>query len=358
MLTQSNQLDFTNQDFYVGIDVHKNRWSVTIRKGRMEMESIMMNSDPGELHRHMCRGYPGGRYHSVYEAGFCGFWIHRELISLGFNNIVVNPADIPTCHKERDQKTDRIDSRKLARELENQSLKAIYIPNNYNQQLRSLVRLRHIQVKQMTRLKNTIKSFLLFNGIHLPPQSQIAHWSNPFLDYLSQLNFDYPASADYMRFNLEALRRQRTLLLDILQQLREYSRREQHRDLIHRYLCSIPGIGFVSAMILYSEIIDIHRFPSMDNLKSFFGLVPSISSSGEHTTQRGLTNRRNPHLRYIIIEAAWVAVRKDPAITMAFDKLCERMPRQQAIIRIAKKLINRIRYVWIHQKPYQKGVIQ
>ena len=31
-------------------------------------------------------------YHSVYEAGFCGFWIHWELTNLGIHNIVVNPA--------------------------------------------------------------------------------------------------------------------------------------------------------------------------------------------------------------------------------------------------------------------------
>jgi transposase len=45
---------------------------------------------------HLWKHYPGASYHSVYEAGFCGFWIHRELQAHGVHNIVVNPADVPT----------------------------------------------------------------------------------------------------------------------------------------------------------------------------------------------------------------------------------------------------------------------
>ena len=130
------------------------------------------------------------------------------------------------------------------------------------------------------------------------------------------------------------------------------------QDLIHKYLCSIPGIAFVTAMTLYCELVDIRRFPDLDHLKSLFGFVPSISSSDEREKNKGLTHRRNAHLRYILIEAAWVAVRKDPAMSLAFAELCKRMPKQQAIIRIAKKLLNRIRYVWLNQTTYDIGIIQ
>ena len=39
----------------------------------------------------------------MYEAGFCGFWIHERLTALGIDNIVVNPADVPT----KSQRTER-----------------------------------------------------------------------------------------------------------------------------------------------------------------------------------------------------------------------------------------------------------
>ena len=112
------------------------------------------------------------------------------------------------------------------------------------------------------------------------------------------------------------------------------------------YLRSVVGIGFVTAITLFTELIDIKRFPTLDHLAAFIGLVPSVNSSGDRHSEEGLTERRNRFLRHVIIEAAWVAARKDPALTLAFIELTKRMKKQEAIIRIARKLLNRIRFVW------------
>jgi predicted esterase YcpF (UPF0227 family) len=90
-----------------------------------------MDPNPQKLMQHLKKNYPNAYYHSTYEAGFCGFWAHRALCKLGINNIVVNPADVPTTHKEKTQKRDKRDSRKLARELADGSLEAIYIPTHH-----------------------------------------------------------------------------------------------------------------------------------------------------------------------------------------------------------------------------------
>lgn len=111
-------------------------------------------------------------------------------------------------------------------------------------------------------------------------------------------------------------------------------------------------------MILFTEIMDIHRFKRIDHLKSYAGLVPSTYSSGEKDGTRGLTKRRNTHLRYVLIEAAWVAIRKDPVLLNTYNELTQKMPKQEAIIRIAGKLLSRIRYVWMNDCQYVPGVIQ
>lgn len=87
-----------------------------------------MNPSAEQLANFMKKRYPGGDYCSVYEAGFCGYWINKELNRYWIKNIIVNPADVLTSNKEKLTKTDKIDSRKLARELENQTIKTIYIP--------------------------------------------------------------------------------------------------------------------------------------------------------------------------------------------------------------------------------------
>ena len=142
----------------------------------------------------------------------------------------------------------------------------------------------------------------------------------------------------------------------VLRKLRYYVHQYQIDPTI-RNLMTIFGIGFKTAIILHTEIIDINRFHSFDRLKSFAGLIPSTHSSGETDNTRGLTHRRNGYLRWVLIEAAWVAIRHDPALLQSFNKLISRMTKQDAIIRIAVKLLSRIRYVWKNNCPYSVGVV-
>ena len=122
MSTQnSNTISFKGKHFFVGFDVHKTRWVVTIRHSGMHLKTFSMDPYPEGLKNYLEKNYPEGIYHLVYEVGFCGFWIYRRFKHLGVDCLVINPADVPTAHKEKERKSDPVDSRKLARELEWQS---------------------------------------------------------------------------------------------------------------------------------------------------------------------------------------------------------------------------------------------
>jgi len=356
MLAQVNQVDFKGQRFFIGIDVHKKNWSVTIRTKGIELQTFVMNPSPDELFQHLRRRYPGGSYHSVYEAGFCGFWIHRKLKDLGITNIVVNAADIPTKRKERENKRDRIDSRKLARELASGSLEAIWVPEAYQESLRSLSRLRHKQAMHRTRLKNRTKGHLHMNGISIPNRSELSPWSGRFIQWLRTLHFAYEPSQDYLNECLEELTDIKKQIAKSLRLLRRHSNSGEVKIIVHDLLMSIPGIGFITAMTFYAEIMDPRRFPSLDEMACYIGLVPFTVGSGDKEKNYGLTMRHNEYLRNLLIEAAWVAVRIDPALTLAYSLLVKRMSKQEAIIRIAKKLLNRIRCIWIKRQPYVTAV--
>ena len=69
MNIQHNSLNFINQHFYVGIDVHKNRWSVTIRSNNLTLKSFSMNPSPDQLKKYLESNYPKAIYHIVYEIG-------------------------------------------------------------------------------------------------------------------------------------------------------------------------------------------------------------------------------------------------------------------------------------------------
>ncbi len=354
---KSTNLSFSGQRFYIGLDVHKKNWSVTVRMNNMELKTFSMDPKPIMLHQYMHEHYPDGIYHSAYEAGFCGFHIHKTLTEAGFKNIVVHPADIPTMHKEKVQKRDPVDSRKIARELEHGSITGIYVPDDFHQQLRSLNRLRERCVSHTTRLKNRIKGYLAYYGIDEPSHQEIPHWSARFLKWLEQLNFAYPAGKAYLDQSLQSLLYERKQTALLIRQLRQFAYTDKTAKKTLQLIEQLPGIGFITAITLYCEIIDIIRFATMEQLAAFAGLVPSVFASGDREDVQGITKRRNHYLRYVLIEAAWVAVRQDEALTERFSTLCRRMKKQDAIVRIAKNLLRRLRRVWLTQQPYVYGVV-
>ncbi|MCK0132690.1 transposase, partial [Flavobacteriaceae bacterium F08102] len=84
--------------------------------------------------------FPDHQVTTAYEAGCCGYHAHRSFERYGWNSLVVNPADIFRRGKERFTKTDKIDAQLIARELRDQRLDSIYIPDVEREQLRSLFR--------------------------------------------------------------------------------------------------------------------------------------------------------------------------------------------------------------------------
>ena len=81
MQAQRNELNFKGQNIYAGIDVHKKSWNVTIMSEHLEHKTFSQVPEPGALHQYLLRNFPGATYHSVYESGYCGYWIHQELLS-------------------------------------------------------------------------------------------------------------------------------------------------------------------------------------------------------------------------------------------------------------------------------------
>jgi len=117
MKDQARELDFTGEDIYIGIDVHVNSWTVAIYTSKLYHKTFSQAAQPEPLVRYLHRHFPGGHYHGVYEAGYCGFWIYEALMAAGIDMMVINPADVPTTGHERVYKHDRADASKLARSL-------------------------------------------------------------------------------------------------------------------------------------------------------------------------------------------------------------------------------------------------
>lgn len=356
MQVQSKKLSFKGQHVFVGLDVSKKSWKTCILVNQLEHKLFTQPPRSRDLVQYLHRNFPEAEYHCAYEAGFSGFWAHDQLKEAGVNCIVVNPADIPRTCKEKVNKTDRVDARMLAQNLRDNRLKAIYVPAKDRIEDRALVRMRVLFVGKQTRCKNQIKALLYFYGILIPEDIGDRYWSRRFIRWIKEISTSRESGKHALDVLLEELLSLRKIISDLNRKIRKLSMEEPFREPV-RLLKTIPGISTLTAMILMTELIDIHRFPSLDELACYFGLVPGERSSGERQIITGITQRRNVFLRTLILESSWVAVRKDPALMLAFEKLSHRMPKNKAIIRIARKLLNRIRFVLIHQQPYQNLVV-
>ncbi len=353
-MKQGTQLDFSGQKIFAGIDVHKNCWKVCLRSEYMELKTFSQNPSAQELSNHLRVNYPLASYHVVYEAGFCGFSYQREFTKEGIHCIIVHPADVPTTDKDKQRKSDTVDCRKLAKTLSEGGLTGIFVPDVEQQDDRGIIRVYQQMVKDQTRYKNRIKGWLHFQGILISKEVD-SYWSNNFLKWLKALSL-----TPWARVNLDVLlqgyEQARALVLVATRQVRVLSREERYKAKIAR-IRSIPGIGEITALLLTTEIGDINRFKELDQLCDYIGLVPRIHGSGDKETVLGLTHRGHHQLREKLVEASWTAVRLDPAMTMAFNDFCKRMKKNRAIIKIAKKLLNRIRYVIKNQTDYVSAVV-
>jgi transposase len=358
METKVNQKLFEGQSIYVGIDCHKKNWTVSILGQEYEYKTMSQNPDPALLSAYLKRNFPGADYQAVYEAGFNGFEPCRNLEAEGIRCYVTHAADVPTSHKEKIQKVDPVDSRKLARSLRSKEFKPIHIPERWLEADRALIRQRFRIMKDLTRTKNRISSILFQFGIQIPGKftaSQTRNWSRNYMRWLEELSVDHESLRKTITNYLRMGQAQRDELLIINSQVRSMSQNETYKDNFN-LLISIPGVGLITAMMFLVQVGDIRRFKSLDELCNYIGLVPSMHGSGDKIKTGKMIHRGRKELKILLIEAAWEAVRLDPVMMSTFNRLKVRMNKYKAIIRIARKLISRSRSVLLTQKLYQLGI--
>jgi transposase len=355
-MKQGTQLDFSGQNIFVGMDVHKNSWKVCIRSEQMELKTFSQQPSVKTLSNHLKQNYPLATYHVVYEAGFCGFGYQREFTEEGVNCIIVNPADVPTTDKDKQRKSDTVDCRKLGTTLSKGQLTGIFVPSVEQQDDRGVIRVYQQMVKDQTRFKNRVKGWVDFQGIIIPGDNEHKYWSNNFIIWLKDLDLTPSAriSLDVLILGYEQAR---AMVLTATREVRALSRQPRYKKDI-ALIRSIPGIGEITALLIITEIGDINRFQTLDQLCDYVGFVPRIHGSGDKETVLGLTHRGHHELREKFIEASWIAIRLDPAMTLAFNNYVKRMKKNRAIIKIAKKMLNRVRYVMKNQKEYVTAVVQ
>ena len=133
--------------------------------------------------------------------------------------------------------------------------------------------------------------------------------------------------------------------------LKELAKEERYSESV-AILRSIPGIGIISAMEILLELQDIKRFSTADQLAAYVGLTPSQFSSGDRIRMGRITCIGKQQLRALLIEAAWILVRKDAKMNETYTSIRSRAGSKRAIVAIARRLLIAGRWLLINNTMY------
>lgn len=261
----------------------------------------------------------------------CGFWP-------AFRAAVGQQVELKLVHAQRVKaiaaaklKNDRIDSATLAHLLRCDLLPEAWMADEATRELRQQVRLRATLVRQRTRLKNQVHAVLHQHGLQHGCSDLFGRRGRVWLETAPVGEKARQAIATYLE------------LIDGFSQPIQRQDQEVKRfvtqDSRAQWWMTIPGIGQYSAMLLLAEIGDIRRFANPRALTNYAGLVPWLRESAEKRRSGGITRVGSPWLRWIMVEAAQIAVRTSPAVRRYFERLRRRKHRNVAVVSVARKLL-------------------
>ena len=289
---------------YVGLDTHKDTIAVAVAdcgesKPRYYGEIANTPEAVAKLVRKLS---PKGEVLSFcYEAGPCGYGIHRQLTHLGHDCAVVAPSLIPVKPGDR-VKTDRRDSESLARLHRAGELTAVWVPGPEQEAVRDLTRAREDITALERQAKQRLGAFLLRHGrLYAAGKTK---WTKAHAQWLMTLTFEAPAQQivfqEYVDTVAHLSARVAALEEDMVRVLDSFSLAP-----VVRALMALRGVQLITALTVVAEIGDLTRFTSPRQLMAYLGLVPSESSSGATTRRGGITKTGNGHVRRVLTEAAW-----------------------------------------------------
>jgi transposase len=335
------------EDLFVGIDLHKHRWHVTIRTVDLELFSASIPGTWEALQRVLSR-YHDHRLQAAYEAGYFGFRLHDRLVDQGISCLVTPPSLIPQEYGNR-VKTDRRDSSKLAHLLAKGMLKRVWVPSEEERYHRQVVRRRRQLVRDRVRTQSRIKAELRFHGVHL--EEPRGGWTKIYFASLRGINFDNRWMQESFNRLLEQYEFLCVQIDKQTQLLRELSEIERYRKRVE-ILQSIPGIGLISAMELLLELQDISRFRRAEQLAAYVGLTPSQYSSADKVRMGRITGVGKNTLRAILVEASWTLIAKDQATRAKYERIKIRSGGKRAIVAVARTLLLRMRRMLLDSQEY------
>ena len=317
---------------FIAIDIHKHYLMI----GAIDAERrIVLQPHKVELQRWLAWAeanlLPSDEV--VLEATTNAWTIYDQVVSLVHRAVVVHPAKVKLIAAAR-VKTDKVDVLSLAKLLRADMLPEVWVPPTHVRLLRALLSHRRRLVALQTTVKNRLQSVLHRLNVHPPAGDLFARkqrdwWNKLELCATEHLRVEQDlATFDHIGPQIEEI--------DV--ELRRLSTSKPWAEQVP-YLVQLPGVGLLTAMTILGAIGDITRFAAAKKLVGYAGLGAGVHDSGKSHRDKGSTKQGRRDLRFVMVEAARVAVQTHAYWKREFAQLAKRIGEHKAVVAIARKLL-------------------
>lgn len=197
-------------------------------------------------------------------------------------------------------KTDKLDARGLNVLQRTGTLPTVWIPPADVRDKRDLARTRMVFSNQRTKLKNRIHSAIDKYGLQDEFRDVSDIFGKKARVHLRKVFELLPSESRYTsELLLAQLETVEASISAIEERMKEVFACDEQIEL----LMSLPGVGFILAVVIAGEIGDISRFPSAEHLASYSGVTPRVHSSGGKTRYGRLRQDTNHYLKWAFSEA-------------------------------------------------------
>lgn len=288
---------------YIGLDVHKDTISVSYKEpfgDETRYYGKIRNTLPA-IKKMIDKLNPDGEVLSFcYEAGPCGYVLHRQLTDMAHECIVVAPSLI---YKKRGNriKNDKRDSLMLAEQLQAGLLTSVWVPTPEHEAIRDLTRAREDFKELEKKSKQKLNGFLLRHGKTFDKTK--SKWTLAHFRWLEKVKFENPYQQIVLEEYINVVIHLGTIEKSLKDEMRKALETWEWRPLVEG-LMALRGVEMISAMTIVAEIGDLTRFQTATQLMAYLGLMPSENSSGQTVKKGGITKTGNSHARRILVESA------------------------------------------------------
>jgi transposase len=331
---------------YVALDIHKHYCVIAgvDREGRAVLQPVRVEHADleGWLQKNLRT-----TDHVVIESTTNAWHVYDLLSPLVEQVVVANPIQVKQIARAR-VKTDIRDTFILARLLAANLVPEVWVPPAHVREMRQLLSQRRQLVETHTQILNRMHSVAHRHHLHHPAgkrfNEKTTGWQKD--KRLSTLE----------QFQLELEMENRMYIEKQISRIGKEVAKMSHQKPWAQsmtYLMQLPGFGVITGMTILAAMGEVQRFETARHLASYSGLTPGLEQSGTKYREKGITKEGRKELRWAMVEAAQRAVKSDPVWKTRFQEMQKRMHRNQAIVAVARRLLELVWYVLTRRQPYR-----